>query len=74
MPYGRGESLEGIQASGTVRFHWFRFGKDRKHVIRFFRYVIHTVGPRYNEKYKTAAESALFSCYRSVLQLCRSIR
>ncbi|XP_065838311.1 protein GDAP2 homolog [Oscarella lobularis] len=35
------------------------------------RYVIHTVGPRYNEKYKTAAESALFSCYRSVLQLCR---
>eukprot|EP00118_Oscarella_pearsei_P002362 m.10349 g.10349 ORF g.10349 m.10349 type:complete len:514 (+) comp22200_c0_seq2:49-1590(+) len=35
------------------------------------RYIIHTVGPRYNEKYKTAAESALFSCYRSVLQLLR---
>ena len=33
------------------------------------RYVIHTVGPRYNTKYKTAAESALFMCYRNVLQL-----
>lgn len=31
------------------------------------RFVIHTVGPRYNIKYITAAESALFSCYRSVL-------
>ncbi|XP_025098493.1 protein GDAP2 homolog [Pomacea canaliculata] len=35
------------------------------------RYVIHTVGPRYNLKYITAAESALFSCYRNTLQLCR---
>ena len=33
------------------------------------RYVIHTVGPRFNAKYKTAAENALFSCYRSVLML-----
>lgn len=31
------------------------------------RFVIHTVGPRYNIKYITAAESALFNCYRSVL-------
>lgn len=35
------------------------------------RYVIHTVGPRYNVKYITAAESALFCCYRNTLQLCR---
>ncbi|CAH3022801.1 unnamed protein product, partial [Porites evermanni] len=31
------------------------------------RYVIHTVGPRYNIKCKTAAESALFSSYTSVM-------
>ncbi|XP_002733856.2 protein GDAP2 homolog [Saccoglossus kowalevskii] len=35
------------------------------------RYVIHTVGPRYNLKYKTAAETALYSCYRKVLQISR---
>ncbi|KAI1286806.1 Protein GDAP2 -like protein [Halotydeus destructor] len=35
------------------------------------RYVIHSVGPKYNEKYKTAAESALYSCYFKVLQLVR---
>ncbi|XP_078698394.1 protein GDAP2 homolog isoform X2 [Branchiostoma floridae x Branchiostoma belcheri] len=35
------------------------------------RYVIHTVGPRYNVKYRTAAESALFNCYRNSLQLAR---
>lgn len=35
------------------------------------RFVIHTVGPRYNIKYKTAAESALFSCYRSVMKIVR---
>lgn len=34
-------------------------------------HVIHTVGPRYNIKYKTAAESALYNCYRSVLQLTK---
>ena len=31
------------------------------------------VGPRYNTKYKTAAESALFMCYRNVLQLARYV-
>jgi hypothetical protein len=31
--------------------------------------VIHTVGPRFNLKYKTAAENALHNCYRSCLQL-----
>ena len=37
------------------------------------RYVIHTVGPRYNIKYKTAAESALFSSYRSVMKIVRFV-
>jgi len=35
------------------------------------RYVIHTVGPKYNPKYHTAAETALYSCYSKVLQLVR---
>jgi O-acetyl-ADP-ribose deacetylase (regulator of RNase III) len=38
------------------------------------RHVIHTVGPRYNVRYKTAAESALYNCYRSVMQIVRSRR
>eukprot|EP01001_Neometanema_parovale_P002703 NODE_1337_length_1775_cov_178.368644_g1270_i0.p1 GENE.NODE_1337_length_1775_cov_178.368644_g1270_i0~~NODE_1337_length_1775_cov_178.368644_g1270_i0.p1 ORF type:complete len:565 (+),score=76.04 NODE_1337_length_1775_cov_178.368644_g1270_i0:58-1695(+) len=29
--------------------------------------VIHTVGPRYNEKYRTAAENMLHSCYRTCM-------
>eukprot|EP01127_Copromyxa_protea_P000141 TRINITY_DN10139_c0_g1_i1.p1 TRINITY_DN10139_c0_g1~~TRINITY_DN10139_c0_g1_i1.p1 ORF type:complete len:510 (-),score=103.15 TRINITY_DN10139_c0_g1_i1:144-1589(-) len=29
--------------------------------------IVHTVGPRYNEKYRTAAENALHGCYRSCL-------
>ena len=28
------------------------------------RYIIHTAGPKYNSHYKTAAETALYSCYR----------
>lgn len=35
------------------------------------RYVILTVGPRYNLKYVTAAEGALYCSYRNVLQLVR---
>ncbi|ELU00298.1 hypothetical protein CAPTEDRAFT_229066 [Capitella teleta] len=35
------------------------------------RYVIHTVGPRYNIKYRTAAESTLYNSYRSLLALVR---
>ncbi|UYV77076.1 GDAP2 [Cordylochernes scorpioides] len=35
------------------------------------RHVIHTVGPKYNAKYHTAAESALFSCYQRVFQIVR---
>jgi hypothetical protein len=33
------------------------------------RYLILTVSPRFCEKYKTAAETALFSCYSSVLEV-----
>lgn len=33
------------------------------------RFIIHTVGPKYKSKYRTAAESSLYSCYRNVLQL-----
>ena len=32
-----------------------------------YRFVFHTVGPRFNRRYRTAAESALFSCCRSTL-------
>lgn len=32
------------------------------------RYIIHTVGPKYNIKYHTASETALHMCYRRVLQ------
>lgn len=28
------------------------------------RYIIHTVGPKYNIKYQTAAENTLHTCYR----------
>ncbi|KAI5711394.1 hypothetical protein M8J75_000066 [Diaphorina citri] len=31
------------------------------------KYILHTVGPKYNTKYKTAAEITLHSCYRNVL-------
>ncbi|XP_063744361.1 ganglioside-induced differentiation-associated protein 2 isoform X2 [Eleginops maclovinus] len=33
------------------------------------RYIVHTVGPKYKSKYRTAAESSLFSCYRNTMQL-----
>lgn len=35
------------------------------------RFIIHTVGPKYKPKYRTAAESSLFNCYRNVLQLAK---
>ena len=31
--------------------------------------IVHTVGPRYNEKYTTAAENALHTCYLSCMNL-----
>lgn len=37
------------------------------------RHVIHAVGPRYNVKYKTAAENALFNAYRNTLLVLRSV-
>lgn len=33
------------------------------------RFIIHTVAPKYKSKYRTAAESSLYSCYRKILQL-----
>ena len=33
------------------------------------RRMIHTVGPRYNEKYVNAAENALHGCYRTCLSI-----
>ncbi|PAA62035.1 hypothetical protein BOX15_Mlig031796g1 [Macrostomum lignano] len=32
------------------------------------RFIIHTIGPRYNAKYRTAAESALYNSTRAVLE------
>ncbi|KAK5649516.1 hypothetical protein RI129_000545 [Pyrocoelia pectoralis] len=32
------------------------------------RYIIHTVGPKYNIKYQSAAENTLHMCYRNTLQ------
>uniref|UniRef100_A0A667YTP6 Ganglioside induced differentiation associated protein 2 n=1 Tax=Myripristis murdjan TaxID=586833 RepID=A0A667YTP6_9TELE len=32
------------------------------------RFIIHTVGPKYKAKYRTAAESSLYSCYRNIMQ------
>jgi len=34
-------------------------------------HVIHTVGPRFNPKYETAAENALHSCYRHVMSIAK---
>eukprot|EP00066_Takifugu_rubripes_P001229 XP_003962291.1 PREDICTED: ganglioside-induced differentiation-associated protein 2 [Takifugu rubripes] len=33
------------------------------------RFIIHTVGPKFKTKYRTAAESSLHSCYRNIMQL-----
>ncbi|XP_008326733.1 ganglioside-induced differentiation-associated protein 2 [Cynoglossus semilaevis] len=33
------------------------------------RFIIHTVGPKFKTKYRTAAESSLYSCYRNIMQL-----
>ncbi|KAM9343635.1 ganglioside-induced differentiation-associated protein 2 isoform 2-T2 [Pholidichthys leucotaenia] len=33
------------------------------------RFIIHTVGPKYKAKYRTAAESSLYSCYRNIMQM-----
>lgn len=34
-------------------------------------YVIHTVAPKFVDQYKTAAESSLHSCYKSILSICK---
>ena len=40
---------------------------EKKYVSR----IIHTVGPRYNEKYRNAAENALHGCYRSCMRIVK---
>ncbi|XP_031640596.1 protein GDAP2 homolog isoform X4 [Contarinia nasturtii] len=37
------------------------------------KYIIHTVGPIYTERYKTAAEQTLYSCYRNILSKSREL-
>lgn len=37
------------------------------------RHLILTVNPKYSDKYKTAAETALYSCYNNVLQVKNSL-
>ncbi|XP_055604019.1 protein GDAP2 homolog [Uranotaenia lowii] len=37
------------------------------------KYIIHTVGPIYSEKYRTASESTLHSCYRNVLYKAKEL-
>lgn len=37
---------------------------------RTHRNIVHTVGPKYNEKYRTAAINSLNKCYLNALQLC----
>lgn len=39
--------------------------------VRRRRFIIHSVGPRYNERYRTAAENALHSCYRNSMRLLK---
>ncbi|KNC46285.1 ganglioside-induced differentiation-associated protein 2 [Thecamonas trahens ATCC 50062] len=36
-------------------------------------YVLHTVAPRFNTKYRTAAENALHNCYRNCLQRVKEL-
>jgi len=60
----------------TTRIKYCRTGEAR--ITQGYglpaRYVIHTVGPKYNVRYRTAAETALYSCYRNVMELVREFR
>lgn len=38
------------------------------------KHIVHTVGPRYNPKYRHAAEHALHTCYRNCLRIVRECR
>jgi len=51
----------------SIRTGEARVAKSHPHLL--CRHVIFTVGPKYSEKYKNAAETALFSCYNGVLQV-----
>jgi O-acetyl-ADP-ribose deacetylase (regulator of RNase III) len=55
---------EEVRGLGACRIGDVKVSKALNLLARF---VFHTVGPRYNDKYCTAAESALYNCYRGVL-------
>ncbi|XP_075931058.1 ganglioside-induced differentiation-associated protein 2 isoform X2 [Petromyzon marinus] len=38
------------------------------------RFIVHTVGPRYNSRYRTAAETSLHGCYKRVLHIAMENR
>ncbi|XP_078471577.1 ganglioside-induced differentiation-associated protein 2 [Lampetra fluviatilis] len=38
------------------------------------RFIVHTVGPRYNSRYRTAAETSLHGCYKRVLHIATENR
>lgn len=48
-----------------------RFPRQWVPAVRRRRFIIHSVGPRYNERYRTAAENALHSCYRNSMRLLK---
>jgi O-acetyl-ADP-ribose deacetylase (regulator of RNase III) len=59
--------MKATSVIGTIDVLWFFIVV----YVLFFRYVIHTVGPRYNVKYQTAADSALYFCYRNSMLIVR---
>ena len=62
MPYLHGfNSLSTLNSGASLFIFWTPLPS----------YIIHTVGPRYNLKYKTAAESALHNCYRASMELVK---
>ena len=64
-----GAALEtAVAALGTVRTGEARLTASPKFVAR---HAIHAIGPRYQAKYASAADTALHSAYRAALQLCR---
>jgi hypothetical protein len=78
------ESLDEIQESIVLRTD-SNYPADIRHEIKSIRtgeaklafghpnlpcrYLVLTVTPRYSDKFKSAAETALFSCYNSVLEV-----
>jgi len=62
------ELLEEICKCESCRTGEVRVTKGYKLPARF---IFQTVGPRYNDRYKTAAENALHNCYRCCLEMLK---